>query len=87
MLNLQEDLDCDPVVVEAIVIASTNAMSKAADRDEASPSEVLSAIFTLLDRSLRGVRRFQDDTERFANAKEISRVLNDLLMDHGKVPH
>lgn len=87
MMTLQEDMDCDPIVVEGLVSVSMNAMSKAADRGGASPSEVLSAILTLLDRSLRGVRKFQDPSDRFQNAKEISRTLNDMIIEHGRVPN
>lgn len=87
MLILQEDADCDPLIVESLVATSMTAMSKAADRGGASPSEVLSALLTLLDRSLRGVRKFQDSADRFKNAKEISRVLNDMIIEHGRVPN
>jgi hypothetical protein len=87
MMTLQEDMECDPLVVEGLVMSTMNSMSKEANKLKASPSEVLSAILTLLDRSLRGVRKFQDASDRFANAKEISRTLNDLLVDHGRVPH
>lgn len=87
MMTLQEDTECDPTIVEGLVSASMNAMSRAADRGGASPSEVLSALITLLDRSLRGVRKFQDSSDRFHNAREISRALNDLIIEHGRVPN
>lgn len=86
MITLQEDMGCDPAVVEGLVATSMNAMSKAADRGGASPSEVLSALLTLLDRSLRGVRKFQDASDRFHNAREISRALNEMIVEHGRVP-
>jgi hypothetical protein len=87
MLNLKEDQECDTETVEALVTASTAAMSRIAERDDASPSEVLTALFTILDRTLYGIRRFQEPAERFGNAIEIRRVLDDLIIDHGRLPN
>lgn len=84
-LNKESD-DCDEMMVERLVSATTNALSGAIIDDVTTQSEVLSAIFTLLDRTLRGVRKLQPPEERTYNAKEIARVLNEMLVDFGKVP-
>ena len=84
-LNKERD-DCDEMMVERLVSATTNALSGAIIGDVTTQSEVLSAIFTLLDRTLRGVRKLQPPEERIYNAKEIARVLNEMLVDFGKVP-
>ena len=87
MLNLREDLECSPFVVDTLVGAFTKVIDSAAKVDEITPSEIISALVVLLDRSLRGARKFQDPTARFEDAAEISRVLNNLLIEHGRVPN
>jgi len=82
----KEKESCDISMVEHLVDATTNALSGAIIEDVTTQSEVLSAIFTLLDRTLRGVRKLQPPEERAYNAKEIARVLNEMLVDFGKVP-
>lgn len=87
MLTLHQDQECDPDTVEALISAAMTAMSRIADKEFASPSEVLSAQITLLDRTLRGIRKHQEPSERFIDVKEINRVLSDLIVDHGRLTH
>ncbi|MCA1841398.1 MAG: hypothetical protein LC723_13930 [Actinobacteria bacterium] len=49
-----------------------------------TPSEVLSGVFTLLDRLLRGNRRMSGTPA--ADALELQRALGDLLTEFGRVP-
>lgn len=79
--------DCDPSMVEALIKGATTGMSKAVVPDITTSSEVLSAVFTFLDRTLRSVRRLQTSDERFHNADQITRALHDMMIDHGKVPN
>lgn len=86
MLTVYQD-ECDPEMIEAIVKAARTGMSRAVIPDVTTSSEVLSAVFTLLDRTLRSVRSLQTPEERFENAAEINKVLKELLTDHGHVPN
>lgn len=77
----------DEVMIERLVDAGMGAIYKASTPDITTPSEVISAVFTILDRMLGNIRRTQDPSDRIHNAKQISNALNDLLIDHGHVPH
>jgi len=77
----------DPHMVEAMANAAAQAMEHTAIPDITTPAEVLSAAFTLLDRTLRGIRRFQSPEDQAANAKEIARVLHEMLIDFGSLPN
>lgn len=78
--------DADPERVSELTDYITEALADFATANESSPSEIVSALFTVLDRTLLGVRRFQDPNERFHNAREISRLLEELRVDYGSVP-
>lgn len=85
-INLQLDDACDPDMVDALVKGARLGMRAATVEDITSPSELVTAAFTLLDHVLRGMRQAQAPEERFHNAKEIHRVLSEMLADHGRVP-
>ena len=87
MLTLQQDQECDLETVETLISTATNTMARIADQTGASPSEVLSAQFAILDRTLRGVRKLQNADDRSKNAKEIFNAISDLLLDHGRLPN
>lgn len=90
MLNMQ-NASChdaaDPLMVESLVNAATNAMERASIKDITTPSDIISASFTLLDRTLRSMRTLQSPDNRVFNAKEIARVLQDFLVDYGSLPN
>lgn len=88
MLDLTDDPDSgvDPEIVELLVHQAIDAMSAEDLIDQSSPSEIVSACFLLLDRTLRGVRRLQTPSERTSNVAEIRRCLQELLIDHGSLP-
>lgn len=79
--------DCDPEMVELLVKAATNGMTKAVITDITTHNEVMSAAFTFLDRTLRSIRKLQSLDDRFANATQINKALTDMLTDHGHVPN
>lgn len=83
MIDLRSD-DIDAIVVEALISGAARGMQTI--KYEPSDSEVLTAAVTLLDRTLRSIRKLQSDEDRFKNAGEIRRVLGDLMTDHGSVP-
>lgn len=78
--------DVDPQTVEDLVRGASLGMSDACDPGYTTHAEILSAAFTLLDRTLRSIRKLQSSEDRFAHAEQIRTALNDLLADHGKVP-
>ena len=73
----------DPFVIEDLVRAAQHAMEHSAFAESMTPSEVLSAAFTLLDRSLRTMSKLQADEDRNTNRKEVSKVLGEMLLEHG----
>lgn len=87
MMRLRQSSDCDPVMIEKLVAAASSAMSKAAIPHVTTISEILSATLTLLDRSLRMVRLVRSPEDRITNTAEVARALNNLLIDHGKLPN
>lgn len=88
MINLPElDDDCNPAMVETLILGAQKGMSRAFVPDVTTTSEVLSAVFTLLDRTLRSIRKLQTSEERFDTASQIHLALNEMLTDHGKVPN
>jgi hypothetical protein len=89
MVTLQQakDSDCDPLVVDKLVNAALDAMERVSDPTFTTPSEITSASFTLLARTLQAMRRLQAPEDRFYNTKQIAAVLNELLVDYGTVPN
>lgn len=76
----------NPEHVEDLSSYLTEALADYAATNDSTPSEIVSALFTVLDRTLSGIRKFQSSDERFHNAREISRFLEDLQTNYGKVP-
>jgi hypothetical protein len=89
MVTLQQakDSDCDPLVVDKLVTAALDAMERASDPTFTTPSEIASASFTLLARTLQAMRRLQAPEDRFYNAKQVAAILSELLVDYGTVPN
>lgn len=79
--------DCDPQMVEILIAGATRGMANAFVPDVTTTSEVMSAVFTLLDRTLRSIRKIQTPEERFDTASQIRNALQEMLTDHGSVPN
>lgn len=75
----------DPYVIEDLVRAAQHAMEHSAFAESMTPSEVLSAAFTLLDRSLRTMAKLQSPEDRDTNRKEVAHVLSEMLLEHGSL--
>lgn len=86
-LRLSEYEPCDPEMVEKLITAAASAMQRVAIPDVTTTSEFVSASFMLLDRTLRSVRKVAPAKDKFVNAKEFARILNEMILDHGKVPN
>jgi FMN-dependent NADH-azoreductase len=81
---LQEQITvADPSNVTHLAEALLDSLEEAADTNEITTSDVLSAIFTLLDHVLRMVGKDLTPEERDYNSKEVSRVLTDMLLEYG----
>lgn len=79
--------ECDPDMIEALIKAASTGMSRAVVPDITTHSEIISAVFTFLDRTLRSMRKVQSPEDRFIIAHEINRALTEMLVDHGHVPN
>lgn len=77
---------CDPEMVQALVNAATSAMERSSIQNVTTPSEVLSASFTILEHTLLAIRKLQAPEHRAENAKEITRVLKEFIIDYGTIP-
>ena len=84
---LDTNVGDDEVMIEALVRAASSAMERASIPDITTSSEVVSAAFTLLDRTLRGIRAVQDPSDRFDTASKVADALQELMIDHGSVPN
>lgn len=78
--------NADPQHVSDLTDHITEAMADFAAARQSSPAEIVSALFTVLDRTLCGIRKLQDPDDRFHNAREISRLLDEIKTDYGRVP-
>ena len=79
-------VDCDPEMVERLVVGATTGLAKSAVPGATSHEELLSACLTLLDRTLRSVRKLQSPEDRFTTADQVKTILEALVVDHGHVP-
>ena len=77
----------DPYVIEDLVKAAQRAMEHSAFAESMTPSEVLSACFTLLDRSLRIMAKLQAPEDRATNTKAVYALLSEMLLEHGTLPN
>ena len=77
----------DPIHVEQLVQAMGAGMERTCIPNVTSTAEILSAIFTTLTRVLRGMKHAERPEDAGANRIEISRALEDLLMEFGATRH
>lgn len=85
--NLQPVDDSNPAHIEDLIKGASSGMARVVIPDITTQAEVMSAVFTLLDRTLRSIRKLQTPEERFQTALQIHNALTDLLTDHGSVPN
>lgn len=78
--------DCDPDMVERLIVGATTGLAQSAIPGATSHEELLSACFTLLDRTLRSIRKLQSPEARFTTADQVKTILEALVVDHGHVP-
>jgi hypothetical protein len=74
-------------MVESLIKGATRGMANAVIPAITTESEIMSAVFTLLDRTLRSLRNLQSNDVRFERAAQINEALQSLMTDHGQVPN
>jgi hypothetical protein len=78
----------DAYHVEQLVHAMHVALEHACVADVTTPADVLSAIFTTLERTLYALQSVESSfEEREHNRKEVANALNDLMMSFGMKTH
>ncbi len=77
----------DPIHVEQLVQAIGSGMERTCIPNVTSTAEILSALFTTLTRVLRGIKQAEHPEDVMGNRAEISRALEDLLMEFGATRH
>lgn len=74
----------DPHHVEQMVRAACAAIQHVSIPDLTTPTEILCAAFTILDRTLAATVSAQNPSEQAMNSKEVARVLNELIVEYGQ---
>lgn len=88
MITLKrEDIPPDQNRVESLVYAAATAMEKASIPDVTTPSELLSACFTLTSQTLYALRKLQDPKDAVFNCRAIREVLEGMMVDFGNLPN
>lgn len=77
----------DSVMVEKLVQAIGVAMERASIPGITTTADLVSSVFTVLDRLLRASSKLQDEMDEPYNMKEVHRVLSDMLLEHGTTRH
>ena len=77
----------DPIHVEQLVQAIGSGMERMCIPNVTSTAEILSALFTTLTRVLRGIKQSENPEDAIGNKVEISKALEDLLMEFGATRH
>lgn len=77
----------DPWHVEQLVQAIGTGLQQAAIIDVTTPSEVLSALFTTLERTLWAMKELETPENQERNRVEVARVLQELLLEFGVRAH
>lgn len=82
------DHTADPYQVDQLVQAIQAAMERAAARETTTPSDILSALFTVLDRTLGALQHVDVSPEdRELNRIAIADALNAMLLEFGMKVH
>lgn len=77
----------DPDTVESLTMTICQAIEAECVPNETSAADILSALFTTTSRFLRSMKKNQTILEQSHNAKEVSRVLTDMIFEFGSVVH
>lgn len=74
----------DPEKIQQLVDAISNVIVEELEGNPTSHSEVVSALFTLLDRILLAIKKLPQSEEKIYNATIINQALVSLMIDIGK---
>jgi len=85
-IGLGTNMAADPKKVELLVNHLSESIELMVKEEDASASDVMSALFTILDTLISGVRRVEAAEERQHNATQINQMLLQLMVEHNKKP-
>lgn len=78
--------ECDSEMIETLVGAAVASMERNCIEGFTTPSDILSASFTLLERTLDSIYKIQTPTERVHNTREVARILREFMVSYGQIP-
>ena len=81
-----EHAAADPRMVGHLMQAMASAIDQATIPHVTTTADLLSAVFTMLDRTLRVVSKTEDLDIQMFNSREIGRVLTAMLFEFGTEP-
>ena len=76
------DTSADPILVEVLVKAMTQAIEDSTTPDTTT-ADLASAAFTILDRVLRGIKNTAPHEDVSHNQHEIGRILQTMIDEYG----
>ncbi len=72
--------------IEKLADYMLDVVAECFEEEDVSTSDVIAALFLVLERTLRGIRKLQEPEDRFPNAVLIRQALQDLQVEFGRVP-
>lgn len=83
-----QDHIADPYQVEQLVQAMSTAMERVSIQETTTPSDILSALFTMLDRTLHALQHVETaHQDRELNRIAVADALNAMLLEFGTRMH
>jgi hypothetical protein len=80
-----EKPEADPAMVGQLLAAISSAVEQTCIPDVTTTADILSALFTTLDQVLKMAVKDATPEDAAHNAKEISRILMDFMVEYGTV--
>ena len=85
--NFGDNDSVDPNTVNVLIASIGLALEKTTAREETTPAEIISALFTVLYRFLHTSRQLEDPKDSQNNKEELRRVLNSFLLEFAATRH
>lgn len=85
--NVEEFQPFDARHVEELANAALKGMELVMHDDLTTPVEILVAGFAILEKILTSMKLVEDPVDRFENAREIGKMLDELKLEYGQVPN
>ena len=72
--------------VEKLADYMIEVVAECFEEDDVTAADVIGALFVVMERTLRGIRKLQKPEDRFHNTAIVKEALDDLLVEFGRVP-